>query len=67
MAPKIQAAIGFLEAGGSRAIITCPPDLEDAIAGTAGTSVSAFRILAWPARVPHGASGGASRSTHAVP
>ncbi len=41
MAPKIQAAIDFLEAGGSRAIITCPPDLEDAIAGTAGTSISA--------------------------
>ncbi len=41
MAPKIQAAIDFLEAGGSRAIITCPPDLEDAIAGTAGTTISA--------------------------
>lgn len=41
MAPKIQAAIDFIEAGGSRAIITCPPDLEDAIAGTAGTSISA--------------------------
>jgi carbamate kinase len=41
MAPKIQAVIDFLEAGGRRAIITCPPDLEDAIAGTAGTIIAA--------------------------
>ena len=37
MAPKIQGIIRFLEGGGRRAIVTCPPDLEDAIAGTAGT------------------------------
>ena len=37
MAPKIQAIIRFLESGGRRAIVTCPPDLEDAVAGNAGT------------------------------
>ena len=37
MAPKIQGIIRFLESGGRRAIVTCPPDLEDAIAGNAGT------------------------------
>ena len=37
MAPKIQGIIRFLEAGGRRALVTCPPDLEDAIAGQAGT------------------------------
>jgi carbamate kinase len=39
MAPKIRSVIDFLEAGGRRAIITCPSDLEDAIAGTAGTII----------------------------
>ena len=37
MAPKIQGIIRFLESGGRRAIVTCPPDLEDAVAGNAGT------------------------------
>jgi carbamate kinase len=37
MAPKIQGIIRFLEAGGRQAIVTCPPDLENAIAGNAGT------------------------------
>ena len=37
MAPKVQGIIRFLESGGRRAIVTCPPDLEDAIAGNAGT------------------------------
>jgi carbamate kinase len=37
MAPKIQGIIRFLESGGRRAIVTCPSDLEDAIAGNAGT------------------------------
>ena len=37
MAPKIQGIIRFLEAGGQRAIVTCPQDLEDAVAGDAGT------------------------------
>ena len=39
MAPKIVGAIRFLDAGGRVAIITCPPDLEDAIAGRAGTHI----------------------------
>jgi len=37
MAPKIQGIVRFLESGGRRAIVTCPADLEDAIAGHAGT------------------------------
>jgi len=41
MAPKIRGVIDFLEAGGRQAIITCPSDLEDAIAGTAGTIIAA--------------------------
>ena len=39
MAPKIEACIEFLEAGGSEAIITTPDRLEDAIAGKAGTHI----------------------------
>jgi carbamate kinase len=39
MAPKIQAIIRFLEAGGRKAIITCPADLDDALAGKAGTAI----------------------------
>jgi carbamate kinase len=42
MAPKIQGIIRFLEAGGRRAIVTCPLDLEDAIAGQAGTEFVAM-------------------------
>jgi carbamate kinase len=41
MAPKIEACIEFLEAGGSEAIITTPDRLEDAIAGRAGTHIVA--------------------------
>lgn len=37
MAPKIKAAVSFLEAGGPRAIITDPPHVEGALAGEAGT------------------------------
>lgn len=39
MTPKIQAIVRFLEAGGRKAIITCPPDLENALAGAAGTTI----------------------------
>jgi carbamate kinase len=39
MAPKVRAAIRFLENGGTRAVITCPEGIEAAIAGTAGTSI----------------------------
>jgi len=38
MASKIQAIIRFRESGGRRAIVTRPPDLEDAVAGNAGTA-----------------------------
>ena len=39
MAPKIRAVIRFLERGGRRAVITCPEDLELAVAGRAGTQI----------------------------
>jgi carbamate kinase len=38
MAPKILGIIRYLEAGGPRAIVTCPGELEDAVAGNAGTA-----------------------------
>ena len=41
MAPKIEACIQFLEAGGSEAIITTPALIEQAIAGRAGTHIVA--------------------------
>ena len=41
MAPKIEACIEFLEAGGSEAVITTPDRLGDAIAGRAGTHIVA--------------------------
>ena len=37
MAPKIQAIIDFLKAGGKEAIVTTPQNIEAAIAGNAGT------------------------------
>ena len=40
MAPKITAIVNFLEAGGRRAIVTCPADLEDALGGAAGTTIT---------------------------
>jgi carbamate kinase len=39
MAPKIRAVIRYIEKGGRRAVITCPEELEPAIAGRAGTEV----------------------------
>jgi carbamate kinase len=39
MAPKIQAVIQYLEAGGRRAIITDPDNLERAVAGETGTHI----------------------------
>jgi carbamate kinase len=41
MAPKIQAVIWFLEQGGREAIITNPENLERALAGEAGTHITA--------------------------
>ena len=37
MAPKIEAIIEYLEEGGTRAIVTDPPNLAAALAGRAGT------------------------------
>ena len=41
MAPKVEAAIGFVERGGKEAIITSPDLIEKALAGEAGTHVVA--------------------------
>jgi hypothetical protein len=37
MAPKIQAVINFLEAGGKHAIVTDPANIARALAGETGT------------------------------
>jgi len=39
MAPKIEAVIGFLERGGTTAIITDPENVERALEGTTGTTI----------------------------
>lgn len=41
MAPKIEAALDFLEHGGREVIITDPDHLADALAGRAGTHITA--------------------------
>lgn len=41
MGPKIESAIAFLEAGGERVIITSAQHLGDAVAGRAGTRITA--------------------------
>ena len=41
MAPKIEACLQFLDSGGFEAIITTPDNLEQAIAGKAGTHIVA--------------------------
>jgi carbamate kinase len=40
MAPKIQAAIDFIEGGGDEVIITDPANIERALAGETGTHIS---------------------------
>jgi len=40
MAPKIEAVITYLERGGSKAIITDPPNISRAVAGETGTHIS---------------------------
>lgn len=40
MLPKINACINFLENGGSKAIITCPEELREAVIGKKGTIIS---------------------------
>ena len=39
MGPKIEAVIAFLEGGGSRALITDPPNLGRALSGATGTHI----------------------------
>lgn len=39
MAPKIQAIVNFLEAGGTHAIVTDPPNIPRALAGETGTHI----------------------------
>ncbi len=41
MAPKIEAVARFIEAGGERAVITSPENLESALRGQSGTQVTA--------------------------
>jgi len=41
MAPKIQAAIEFIETGGEKVIITNPENMEKALAGETGTHLTA--------------------------
>ena len=41
MGPKVRSAMEFIERGGTRAIITSPDRLEDALAGRTGTHVVA--------------------------
>jgi carbamate kinase len=40
MAPKIEAVIGFLERGGTRAVITDPENVERALRGETGTTIA---------------------------
>lgn len=39
MAPKVEAAIAFIERGGKRVIITSPPQMTNALKGEAGTTI----------------------------
>ncbi len=49
MGPKIEAALEFLAAGGCRAVVTSPDQLEAAVRGEAGTEILAHAA----ARHPH--------------
>ncbi len=40
MKPKIESAIDYLKAVDGRVIITCPEEMEDALAGRAGTRIT---------------------------
>ncbi len=41
MRPKIEAVVGYLERGGTEAIITDPDNVERALAGETGTHLVA--------------------------
>jgi carbamate kinase len=40
MGPKVEAAIGFLEAGGEEVVITDPPHAVDGLEGRTGTRLT---------------------------
>ena len=40
MGPKIEAVIEYLEAGGTEAVITDPPNIERALHGESGTHIT---------------------------
>ncbi len=40
MGPKVRAAVAFVEAGGTRAVIADLEDAPEALAGRAGTAIS---------------------------
>ena len=40
MGPKVEAAVQFIKSGGKRAVIASIQDIEDAVAGNAGTEVT---------------------------
>jgi carbamate kinase len=40
MLPKILSAVSFLQAGGGRAVIAAIEEIEDAVAGRAGTEIT---------------------------
>ena len=46
MGPKVEAAITFLEQGGSEVLITSPANLEQAFAGSSGTRIVADAAFA---------------------
>jgi carbamate kinase len=46
MGPKVEAAITFLERGGSEVLITSPANLEEAFAGRSGTRIVADAAVA---------------------
>lgn len=60
MGPKIESALQFLRDGGTEAVITSLPRLRDALAGIAGT-----HITAGPHRVVTNSSGSARRNRRA--
>jgi carbamate kinase len=48
MAPKLEAAIQFLESGGCRAVITSIAGIVDGVRGSAGTQIVAFHTQTSP-------------------
>jgi carbamate kinase len=44
MAPKVEAAIRFVESGGERAVIAALGDLIEALDGRAGTQITVPKV-----------------------